>query len=141
MGGVYPARGQDSSVDGGTGNNCLGVVHMEEGVQVRVQVEVGREEQGEGETHGEGQNQDTTRNKQTLNRSSWMTWRWNDPHMQTLEPSNVICTSLTRVKCMRKMTCEVYLFTNSAELRSFLLTICRLAPESTKNSLHSSASE
>ena len=32
--------------------DCLGVVHMEEGVQVRVQVEVGREEQGEGETHG-----------------------------------------------------------------------------------------
>ena len=58
VGGVYPARGQDSSVDGGTGNNCLGVVHMEEGVQVRVQVEVGREEQGEGETHGEGQNED-----------------------------------------------------------------------------------
>ena len=40
MGGVYPARGQDSSVGGGTGNSCLGVVHMEEGVQDRVQVEV-----------------------------------------------------------------------------------------------------
>ena len=39
MRGVYPARGQDSSVGGGTGNNCLGVVHME-AVQVGVQVEV-----------------------------------------------------------------------------------------------------
>ena len=34
-------------------NNCLSVVHMEEGVQARVQVEVEREEQCEGETHGE----------------------------------------------------------------------------------------
>ena len=31
--------------------------------------------------------------------------------MQTLEPCNVICTELTRVKRMRKMTCEVYLST------------------------------
>ena len=30
--------------------NCLGVVHMEEEVQDRVQVEVGREEQGVGDT-------------------------------------------------------------------------------------------
>ena len=42
VGEVYPAREQDSSDGGGTGNNCLVVVHMEEGVQVRVQVEVGR---------------------------------------------------------------------------------------------------
>ena len=52
----FTAREQDSSVGGGTGNNCLGVVHMEEGAQVRVQVEVGSEEQGEAETHREGQN-------------------------------------------------------------------------------------
>ena len=52
MGGVSSAREQDSSIGGGAGNVCLGVVHMEEKVQVRVQVEVGREEQGEGETHG-----------------------------------------------------------------------------------------
>ena len=71
MGGVYSAKGQDSSVGGGTGSNCLGVVHMEEEVQVRVQVEVGREEQGEGETHGKGQSEEAT-TKQTLNRSSWM---------------------------------------------------------------------
>ena len=46
--GVYSAREQDSSVGG------IGVVHMEEEVEVRVQVEVGREEQGEG-AHGKGQ--------------------------------------------------------------------------------------
>ena len=34
------------------GISALGVVHMEEEVQGRAQVEVGREEQGEGETHG-----------------------------------------------------------------------------------------
>ena len=51
------ARGQDSSVGGDAGNVCLGVVHMEEEVQVRVQVEVGREEQGEGETHGKEQSE------------------------------------------------------------------------------------
>ena len=49
------AREQDSSVGGGEGYVCLGVVHMEEEVQVRVQVEVGREEQGVGETHGQEQ--------------------------------------------------------------------------------------
>ena len=43
--GVNSARGQDSSVGGGAGVICLGVVHMEEEVQDRVQVEVGREEQ------------------------------------------------------------------------------------------------
>ena len=48
MGGVNSVREQDSSSGGGTGNNCLGVVHMEEEVQDRLQVEVGREEQGEG---------------------------------------------------------------------------------------------
>ena len=55
---------------GGAGNDCFGVVHMEEGVQVRVQLEVGREEQGEGETHGESLNEEATRNKR-----SRMAWR------------------------------------------------------------------
>ena len=71
MGGVYSAREQDSSVGGGTGNNCLAVVHTEEGVQVRAQLEVGREEQGEGETHGE-ESERRNNEEQTLNRSSWM---------------------------------------------------------------------
>ena len=73
MGGVNSAKGQDSSVGGDAGYVCLGVVHMEEEVQDRVQVEVGREEQGEGETHGESQSEEQRSNeKQTLNRSSWM---------------------------------------------------------------------
>ena len=63
VGGVNSAREQDSSVGEDTGNNCLGVVHMEEGVQVRVQREVGREEQGEGETHGEGQSEEKRSNE------------------------------------------------------------------------------
>ena len=49
------AKGQDSSFGGGAVVICLGVVHMEEEVQDRVQVEVGREEQGVGETHGKEQ--------------------------------------------------------------------------------------
>ena len=45
MGRVNSAREQDSSIGGGAGNVCFGVVHMEEEVQDRVQIEVGREEQ------------------------------------------------------------------------------------------------
>ena len=71
MGGVNSAREQDSSVGGDAGNDCLGVVHMEEGVQVRVQVEVGSEEQGEGETHGDSQNEETTRNKRSTAHHGW----------------------------------------------------------------------
>ena len=70
VGGVNSAREQDSSVGGDAGYDCLGAVHMEEGVQDRVQVEVGREEQGEGEPHGESQNEEQT--QQTVNRSSCM---------------------------------------------------------------------
>ena len=47
MGGVYIARGQYSSFGEGAAGLSLGAVHMEEGVQVRVQVEVGREEVGD----------------------------------------------------------------------------------------------
>ena len=83
MKGLCIATGQDSSVGGGAGDNCLGVVHMEEGVQVSVQVEVGREEEGDRETHGESQNEE--QKQQTVNRSPWMAWRWNDARMQTLE--------------------------------------------------------
>ena len=68
--GVNSAREQNSSVGGGTWNNCLGVVHMK-GVQVRVQVEVGREEQGKGETHGDSQNDETTRNKRSTAHHGW----------------------------------------------------------------------
>ena len=52
---------------------CLGVVHMEEEVQDRVHVEVGREEQGVGETHGKEQGEEQRVKEQMLNRTSWMT--------------------------------------------------------------------
>ena len=73
MGGWFIATGQDSLFGGGAGYVCLGVVHMEEEVQDRVQVEVGREEQGEGERHGKEQGEEQRSKEQTLNRSSWMT--------------------------------------------------------------------
>ena len=68
---VYSAREQDSSVREDARFDCLGVLHMEEGVQDRVQVEVGREELGEGETHGESQNEETTRNKRSTAHHGW----------------------------------------------------------------------
>ena len=71
MGGLNSARGQDSSVGGDAGYVCLGVVLMEEEVQDRVQVEVGREEQGEGETHGESQNEETKKNKRSTAHHGW----------------------------------------------------------------------
>ena len=71
MGGVNSAREQDSSVGGDAGYVCLGVVHMEEEVQVRVQVEVGREEQGEGETHGKETKRGTEKNKQSTAHHGW----------------------------------------------------------------------
>ena len=52
--------------------NCLGVVHMEEEVQDRVQVEVGREGQGVGETHGKQQGDEKRENKRSINRTTWM---------------------------------------------------------------------
>ena len=61
----------DSSVGGVPVVNCL--VHMEEVVQDRVQVEVEREEQGVGETHGKEQGEEQRVKEQTLNRSTWMT--------------------------------------------------------------------
>ena len=70
--GVNSARKQDSSIGGGASNVCLGVVHMEEEVQDRVQVEVGREEQGEGETHGKEQSEEQRSNeKQSTAHHGW----------------------------------------------------------------------
>ena len=66
MGGVYSAREQDSSIGGGAGNVCLGVVQMEEEVQDRIQVEVEREEQGEGETHGKEQREEQRENRRSI---------------------------------------------------------------------------
>ena len=71
MGGVYAAREQDSSVGGGAGVICLGVVHMEEEVQDRVQVEVGREEQGEGETRKKTKRGTDATNKRSTAHHGW----------------------------------------------------------------------
>ena len=81
--------------------NCLGVDHMEEEVQDRVQVEVGREEQGVGETHGKEQS---------------------EPHNMDDHECGVMCTNTflshdvsvrhsVCALCKRKITCEVYLST------------------------------
>ena len=52
--------------------NCHGVVHTEEEVQDKVQVEVGREEQGVVETHGKEQGEEQRVNKHS-NATTWMT--------------------------------------------------------------------
>ena len=52
--------------------NCLGVDHMEQEVQVRVQVDVGREEQGIGETQGTEQGEEQ-REKTLKQPHTWMT--------------------------------------------------------------------
>ena len=68
------SRGPDSSFGGVPMVNCLGVDHMEEEIQVRVQVEVGREEQGIGETHdGKKQGEEQRVKERTLKRTTWMT--------------------------------------------------------------------
>ena len=73
MRGVNSAREQDSSVGGVAVVICLGVVHMEEEVQDRVQLEVGREEQDERETRKKTKRR--IEKQQTINRSPWMGWR------------------------------------------------------------------
>ena len=65
VGGVNSAREQDSSIGGSAGDVCLVVVHMEEEVQDRVQVEVEREEQGVGDTRKETKR--GTEREQTIN--------------------------------------------------------------------------
>ena len=61
---------QFSSLGEGAVGVSLGVVHMEEEVQDRVQVEVGREEQGIGETHGKERGEEQRENKRSINRST-----------------------------------------------------------------------
>ena len=51
--------------------NCLDLGHMEEEVQVRVQVEVKREEQGIGGTHGKEQGEE--QRELTIKRTARMT--------------------------------------------------------------------
>ena len=65
MRGVNSDQGPDSSFGGVPVFFCLGVVHMEEEVPVRVQVEVEREEQRVGETHGKEQGEEQRVNERT----------------------------------------------------------------------------
>ena len=67
---VNSAKGPDSSVGGVPVGNCLDVDHMEEEVRVRIQVQVGREEQGIGETHGKEQGEEQ---REQIKRTTWMT--------------------------------------------------------------------
>ena len=71
MGGWYIARVQYSSLGEGAAGVSLGAVHMEEGVQVRVQVECGREEVNDGEKHGERQNEEATKNRRSNAHHGW----------------------------------------------------------------------
>ena len=73
MRGVNSAKEPDSSFGGVPVGNCLDVDHMEEEVQVRVQVDVEREEQGIGEIHGKEQGEEQRVKEQTLRRTTWMT--------------------------------------------------------------------
>ena len=112
VGRVNSAREQDSSIGGDAGYVCLGVVHMEEEVQDRVQVEVGREEQGERETHGEGQSEGQRSNKQSTARHGWLADGMS-ACLQTLEPWLVLSHAVTDAcNVHEKMTCEVYLSTH-----------------------------
>ena len=72
MGGRYIARVQYSSLGEGAAGVSVGGVHMEEGVQVRVQVERGREEVNDGEKQEKDKHEETD-NERTIKRSSCMT--------------------------------------------------------------------
>ena len=86
----------------GAAGVSLGVVHMEEGVQVRVQVECGREEVGDREKHGERQNEDTS-NRQSTAHHGWhqdgMSTR-----LQTLEPWLVLSQTVS-IHIIRRVQC------------------------------------
>ena len=89
---------------------CLGVIHMEEKVQDRVQVEVGREEQGEEETHGKGTKRGTEK-EQTINQTLIMNDLGDDMtrSCRHLSQCGVIHIIMHAHFCIRKMTCEVFL--------------------------------
>ena len=63
---------QYSSLGEGAAVVSLGAVDMEGGVQVRVQVECGREEVNNGEKQEKDKHEETD-NERTIKRSSWMT--------------------------------------------------------------------
>ena len=70
MGGWYIAKVQYSSLGEGAAVVSLGAVNMEEGVQVRIQVECAREEVNNGEKQEKDKHEETD-NERTIKRSSW----------------------------------------------------------------------
>ena len=104
---------QYSSFGEGAAGVSLGAVHMEERVQVRVQVEVGKEEVGDREKHEERQNEDTSNRQSTAHHGchDGMSARYRRVGWLKLEPSSEYAHNQTRAMRMRKMTCEVYLST------------------------------
>ena len=64
---------QYSSLGEGAAVVSLGAVDMEEGEQVRVQVECGREEVNNGEKQEKDKKHVETDKERTIKRSSWMT--------------------------------------------------------------------
>ena len=72
VGGLFFAMGQYYSLCGCAAVVSLGAVDMEEGVQVSVQVECGREEVNNGEKQEKDKHEETE-NERTAKRSSWMT--------------------------------------------------------------------
>ena len=69
MRGVFSAKGPESSVGGVPVVYCPDDGHMEEEVQLRVQVQ----EEEIGETHGQEQGEEQRIKEQTLRRTTWMT--------------------------------------------------------------------
>ena len=122
VGGWYIARVQYSSLGESAAFVSLGAVDMEEGVRIRVQVECGREEVNNGEKQEKDKHEETD-NERTIKRSSRMTRRWNDARMQTPEPCSEYAHNQTRAMCMRKMTCELFLFTHPVGYSGSLSTV------------------
>ena len=89
--------------------NCHGVVHMEEEVQDRVQVEVGREEQGIGETHGKEQSEEQRENRHSINRTTWDDHEYGVMRTNTFLSHDVSVHHSVCALCRRKMTCEMSL--------------------------------
>ena len=108
MRGVNSARGPTSLVGGVPVVNCLGVVHMEEKVQDRVQVEVGREEQGTGETHGQEQGEEQ-RERTNAQSTAYMDDHESEVMLTNTFLSHVSVHHSVCALCRRKMKCEVFL--------------------------------
>ena len=119
-GGWYIARVQYSSLGEGAAGVSLGAVHMEEGMQVRVQVDK-KKRRGKRRRETRRKTERGSNKEHTIKRSSWMTWRWNDARIQTREPCNEYAHRLWGVNCMRKMTCDVYLSTHPVGYSGFAI--------------------